>query len=78
MLILNMPVRLITAYEEQGPSGDIVQILEYLGGGQLFEKIIESPYGKSVIKGDFFVHAHIINIGVIFICHDKVLALLFI
>ena len=77
MSILNMTVRLITAYEEQGPSGDIVQILEYLGGGQLFEKIIESPYGKSVIKGDFSVHAHI-NIGVIFICHDKVLALLFI
>ena len=39
--------RLFSAYEEEeGSSSEIVQVLEYLNGGQLFEKIIESPRGK--------------------------------
>ena len=39
--------RLFAAYEEEKESTtEIVQILEYLSGGQLFEKIIESPYSK--------------------------------
>ena len=39
--------RLFSAYEEEeGSSSEIVQVLEYLSGGQLFEKIIESSRGK--------------------------------
>ena len=39
--------RLFAAYEEETESTtEIVQILEYISGGQLFEKIIESPYSK--------------------------------
>ena len=39
--------RLFSAYEEEeGSSSEIVQVLEYLNGGQLFEKIIESSRGK--------------------------------
>ena len=45
-------LRLFAAYEEEreGSASEIVQVLEYLSGGQLFEKIIESPYGKIYFK----------------------------
>ena len=46
-ITINMLYRLFAAYEEEAESTtEIVQILEYLSGGQLFEKIIESPYSK--------------------------------
>ena len=45
--IIQINFRLFAAYEEENDSTtEIVQILEYLSGGQLFEKIIESPYSK--------------------------------
>ena len=45
-------LRLFAAYEEEreDSASEIVQVLEYLSGGQLFEKIIESPYGKIYFK----------------------------
>ena len=51
--------RLFSAYEEEeGSSSEIVQVLEYLSGGQLFEKIIESSRGKQrlIIRTMYQLH----------------------
>ena len=50
---LKINFRLFAAYEEETKSTtEIVQVLEYLSGGQLFEKIIESPFSK--FRENFF------------------------
>ena len=51
--------RLFSAYEEEeGSSSEIVQVLEYLSGGQLFEKIIESSRGKQHLITRFTYQLH--------------------